>query len=177
MSTTPAFSPGPCTTNFPRVGSRLRCTLLDLYEQCSLHITLKMPSSVMLGSRPRIFWMRAYSSGVRPCSAATSGVTRVSVCNIRILGPLVGPGKVVHHFPHKAHAVSKILHRNTLVIAVHALVVVLRDGERLEPVAQDALIAEEMRVGEACVDRLHHAGARIERVDRVLDRRVERRIG
>src|SRR5216684_7934354 len=38
-----------------------------------------MPSSVMLGPRPRICWMRAYSSGVTPCSAAMSGVTRISV--------------------------------------------------------------------------------------------------
>ncbi len=55
MSTTPAFSPGPCTTWVPRVGSRRKWTRLDLYEQCSLQLTLKMPSSVMLGSRPRIF--------------------------------------------------------------------------------------------------------------------------
>src|ERR1700691_1375918 len=79
ISTTPAFSPGPCTTYFPSLGRRFRCTRLDLYEQCSLHITLKIPSSVMFGSRPRIFWMRAYSSGVRPCSAATCGVTLISV--------------------------------------------------------------------------------------------------
>src|SRR5579864_1658312 len=82
MSTTPAFSPGPCNTCGPRVGRRRRCTLLDLYEQCSLHITLKMPSSVKFGSRARIFWMRAYSSAVRPCSAASSGVTLISVSNI-----------------------------------------------------------------------------------------------
>src|SRR5580693_8239896 len=84
MSTTPAFSPGPCTTSFPRVGRRFRCTLLDLYEQCSLHITLKMPSSVMFGSRPKIFLTRAYSSDVRPCSAAISGVTLISVGAVAI---------------------------------------------------------------------------------------------
>ena len=42
----PAFSPGPCTTSLPRVGSFLRCRRELLYEQCSLHITLKIPSSV-----------------------------------------------------------------------------------------------------------------------------------
>src|SRR5580700_4689682 len=84
MSTTPAFSPGPCTTSLPRVGRRFRWTLLDLYEQCSLHITLKMPSSVMLGSRPRICWMRAYSSRVTPCSAAISGVTLISALAVAI---------------------------------------------------------------------------------------------
>src|SRR6266849_6203467 len=87
MSTTPAFSPGPCTTSLPRVGRRFRCTLLDLYEQCSLHITLKMPSSVMFGSRPRILWMRAYSSRVTPCSAAIYGVTRISVLAVAIYQP------------------------------------------------------------------------------------------
>ena len=45
MSTTPAFSPGPWMTRGPFVGRRRRCTRLDLYEQCSLHITLKTPSS------------------------------------------------------------------------------------------------------------------------------------
>src|SRR5580658_4567146 len=84
MSTTPAFSPGPCTTSLPRVGRRFRCTLLDLYEQCSLHITLKMPSSVMFGSRPSIFLTRAYSSEVSPCSAAISGVTLTSVGAVAI---------------------------------------------------------------------------------------------
>ena len=46
MSTTPAFSPGPWMTRGPFVGRRRRCTRDDLYEQCSLHITLKTPSSV-----------------------------------------------------------------------------------------------------------------------------------
>ena len=46
MSTTPAFSPGPWMTRGPVVGSSRRCTRDDLYEQCSLHITEKMPSSV-----------------------------------------------------------------------------------------------------------------------------------
>src|SRR5208283_228348 len=82
MSTTPAFSPGPCTTSLPRVGKRFKCTLLDLYEQCSLHITLKMPSSVMFGSRLKIFWIRVYSSRVMPCSATISGVTLISVCAV-----------------------------------------------------------------------------------------------
>src|SRR5262249_37449412 len=43
-----------------------------------------MPSSVMLGSRPRIFWMRAYSSAVTPCSAAISGVTLISMLAVAI---------------------------------------------------------------------------------------------
>src|SRR5438128_1766538 len=37
-------------------------------------MTEKMPSSVMLGSRPRAWRTRSYSCGERPCSATTSGV-------------------------------------------------------------------------------------------------------
>src|SRR6476620_5970136 len=74
MSIMPAFSPGPCTTSLLRVGSRFKCTRDDLYEQCSLHITLKMPSSVRDGSRPSDALIRSYSSGVMPCSLITSGV-------------------------------------------------------------------------------------------------------
>src|SRR5205807_1229169 len=70
----PAFSPGPCTTRLLRVGSRLRCTREDLYEQCSLHITLKMPSSVQEGSRPSACLIFSYSSGVIPCSSIMAGV-------------------------------------------------------------------------------------------------------
>ena len=78
MSMIPAFSPGPCTTSLLRVGSRFRCTRDDLYEQCSLHITLKIPNSVSDGSRPSAALIRSYSSGVMPCSAMTSGVMAVA---------------------------------------------------------------------------------------------------
>src|SRR5690242_7517545 len=74
MSMMPAFSPGPCTTSLLRVGSRFKCTRDDLYEQCSLHITLKMPNSVSDGSRPSEVLIRSYSSGVMPWSLMTSGV-------------------------------------------------------------------------------------------------------
>src|SRR3954468_22954766 len=79
MSMMPAFSPGPCTTSFHRVGNRFRRTGDDLYEQCSLHITLKIPSSVSEGSRPSHFRTFLYSSGVMPCSATTSGVMATAV--------------------------------------------------------------------------------------------------
>src|SRR5246500_5508315 len=89
MSMIPAFSPGPCTTRLLRVGSRFRCTREDLYEQCSLHITLKMPSSVRVGSRPPssclIF---SYSSGVRPCSRIISGVMAVTLIAEVVIGNL-----------------------------------------------------------------------------------------
>ena len=52
MSITPAFSPGPQITQGAVVGSFFRWMREDLYEQCSDHITEKIPSSVMLGSRP-----------------------------------------------------------------------------------------------------------------------------
>src|SRR3954454_11969481 len=74
MSITPAFSPGPWITCAPAVGSVLRWILEDLYEQCSFHIAEKIPSSVMVGSRPINCRMRSYSSGLRPCSATSSGV-------------------------------------------------------------------------------------------------------
>src|SRR5271168_2185966 len=74
ISMMPAFSPGPCSTSLLRVGRRFRCTREDLYEQCSLHITLKMPSSVMVGSRPpRSCLIFSYSSGGRPCCRRVSG--------------------------------------------------------------------------------------------------------
>src|SRR5574338_1029002 len=74
ISRMPAFSPGPCTTSLLRVGSFFKCTRELLYEQCSLHITLKIPSSVKLGSRPRMARIRSYSSGVIWCDSTTSGV-------------------------------------------------------------------------------------------------------
>src|ERR1700693_6124438 len=74
MSMTPAFSPGPWITCGPLVGSVRRWTLEDLYEQCSFHIAEKMPSSVSDGSRPIRSSTRWYSSGLRPCSATSSGV-------------------------------------------------------------------------------------------------------
>src|SRR6267378_2800133 len=82
MSMMPAFSPGPCNTRLLRVGRRFRCTRDDLYEQCSLHITLNMPSSVSVGSRsPRSCLIFSYSSEVRPCcrriSREKAGVVEV----------------------------------------------------------------------------------------------------
>src|SRR6185503_12102689 len=69
MSTAPAFSPGPCTTRGPVVGSFLRWTRELLYEQCSDHMTENMPSSVIFGSRPKISTIFLYSSSVRLCCA------------------------------------------------------------------------------------------------------------
>src|SRR5258708_20637585 len=75
MSMMPAFSPGPCRTRRLWVGNRLRCTREDLYEQCSLHMTLKIPSSVNDGSRPPSKdLIRSYSSAVRPWLRRVSGV-------------------------------------------------------------------------------------------------------
>ena len=58
----------------PRVGSRFRCTREDLYEQCSDHITEKIPSSVSEGVRPSAASMRAYSSAVMLCCLSSAGV-------------------------------------------------------------------------------------------------------
>src|SRR6185436_2190846 len=78
ISTTPAFSPGGTITRGPVVGRRLRCTREDLYEQCSDHMTLNTPSSVMFGSRPMMVLIFSYSSGVRLCWAIISGVIAVA---------------------------------------------------------------------------------------------------
>ena len=82
MSMTPAFSPMPASILPAGVSCGMsanlrRCTLDDLYEQCSLHITEYMASSQLVGRRPRMSRMRWYSSGFSPSSAhgcSTSGV-------------------------------------------------------------------------------------------------------
>src|SRR5690242_9607194 len=79
MSTAPAFSPGPCTTRGPVVGNFLRWTRELLYEQCSDHITENMPSSVILGSRPKISTIFLYSSSVRLCCERRSLILAVFV--------------------------------------------------------------------------------------------------
>src|SRR5579864_2050101 len=85
MSTTPAFSPGPWITRGPWVGNLARCLRLDLYEQCSDHITEKTPSSTRLGSRFRRCTIRSYSSTLRPkswavcLSVASGGMARLLV--------------------------------------------------------------------------------------------------
>src|ERR1700682_2720725 len=72
MSMMPAFSPGPCSTSLLRVGSFLRCKRELLYEQCSLHITLKMPSSVYVGSRHSSDTILSYSEAVRLVAQASA---------------------------------------------------------------------------------------------------------
>src|SRR5689334_17371132 len=95
MSITPAFSPGPWITQLALVGSVRRWTLEDLYEQCSFHMAEKMPSSVMVGSRPISCRMRSYSSRVRPCAAISSGVMVGSFGIISSAADL----KFLHHLP------------------------------------------------------------------------------
>src|ERR1043165_464140 len=46
----------------------------DLYEQCSDHMTEKIPSSEKLGSRPSSSFIRSNSCCVRLWAAITSGV-------------------------------------------------------------------------------------------------------
>src|SRR4029077_11845730 len=59
----------------PVVGNFFSSFLEFLYEQCSLHMTEKIPSSVKFGLRPGIFLIRSNSSGVRPGRFTTSSVT------------------------------------------------------------------------------------------------------
>src|SRR5207237_685144 len=92
-STTPASSPGPTRTAGPYVGSFRRWTALDLYEQCSDHITEYIASSARLGSRPRVSTTRSYSSSVRPSDrwsgSESKGATVVSAT--LSADPLEGP--------------------------------------------------------------------------------------
>src|SRR3954452_24358832 len=85
ISITPAFSPGPWITHGALVGNPRRWMREDLYEQCSFHIAEKMPSSVKVGALPISFKMRAYSSGLRPWEATSSGVILGSL-GIMLLG-------------------------------------------------------------------------------------------
>jgi hypothetical protein len=71
---TPAFSPGPCSTQGAFVGSVLSIGRECLYEQCSLHSALTTPSSVKVGVRPSMLTSRSYSNSVMPCSATSAGV-------------------------------------------------------------------------------------------------------
>src|SRR5215831_19982904 len=72
MSTAPAFSPGPCTTRGPVVGSFFKWARELLYEQCSDHMTENMPSSVRFGSRHKISRIFLYSSSVKLCCVRSS---------------------------------------------------------------------------------------------------------
>src|SRR5215469_30970 len=86
MSTTPAFSSPALTRIFALVVGNFFSSFLEfLYEQCSLHITEKMPSSVKFGTRPRIFLICWNSSGVRPCCLTNSGVTTGSECEVLLV--------------------------------------------------------------------------------------------
>src|SRR5205807_7322889 len=100
ISTTPAFSSPALTRMFgPLVGNFFSSRREFLYEQCSLHITEKIPSSVKFGSRPRIFLIRSNSSGVRPCLATSSGVT---------FGSVVGVALVIDHARYRmCHAAQR----------------------------------------------------------------------
>src|SRR5438270_198063 len=81
ISTTPAFSPGPCSTREPALGRRRRKGLEVLYEQCSDQSTPIIPSSTSLGVRPSSSTMVWYSASVRATSrsffAATAELTDV----------------------------------------------------------------------------------------------------
>src|SRR5689334_11970853 len=84
MSTTPAFSPMP-TSSFSRISSvvfspqSLKWTLLDLYEQCSLHMTEYIASSAIGGRRPRGGRRRG---GVRRERAGRSGCRSCGGCGL-----------------------------------------------------------------------------------------------
>src|ERR1700678_987530 len=86
ITPTPVFPRGPQRPRGRGVGSVFSQTFDDLYEQCSLHIAEKTPSSVRFGVRPRIASQRANSSADNPISAARAGVTLLPPCDV-IPGP------------------------------------------------------------------------------------------
>src|SRR5262249_14395757 len=75
------------------------------YEQCSLHITLKIPSSVKEGSRPSRDLIRSNSSGVIPWPRSISGV-------IAGIAWVVIWGNSIVAFPGRAAKAEKLLSRN-----------------------------------------------------------------
>src|SRR5712675_616528 len=101
MSMIPAFSsPAPTRIFGDFVGNVLSRGRLFLYEQCSLHITEKMPSSVYDGSRPRMALSFSYSSGVRLCFWTNSGV---------MAGSVIGIGKSKLQWPARIERFKEVL--------------------------------------------------------------------
>src|SRR5687767_7387132 len=106
MSITLAFSPIPASILPAGVSCGMspnffRCTLEDLYEQCSLHITEYIASSQLVGRRFRMLRIRWYSSRFSPSSAhgcSTSGVL-VALLTVSVLTwiatPVLGGSPVV----------------------------------------------------------------------------------
>src|ERR1700761_3334813 len=82
-STKPALSsPALASIRGPSLGRVLSQVIEFLYEQCSLHITAKIDSSVKLGTRPNISFMRSNSSGSKPKSLAVSTVVNSWCSNV-----------------------------------------------------------------------------------------------
>src|SRR5688572_4600032 len=78
ISTRPAFSsPALASMRGESFGSFFSQTILFLYEQCSLHITEKILSSVKFGVRPSMDLIFSNSSSNRPSCLAVSTVVRV----------------------------------------------------------------------------------------------------
>ena len=87
---TPAFSPIPASSRSDGGAFSLNClrwTLLDLYEQCSLHMIEYMASSDWVGRRPRICRILAYSSSRRPSWAYGCSSSGVSSAHGTVSGP------------------------------------------------------------------------------------------
>src|SRR6478736_8353344 len=111
MSSTPAFSPMPTmrccfisgVTFWP---NWRRYTLLDLYEQCSLHMTEYMASSALVGRRPRMLRMRSYSSGFRPSAAYGCSFSGVVAATSTVSSTGLGAGAVAGAAVADASAVT-----------------------------------------------------------------------
>src|ERR1035438_7905415 len=97
MSTTPALWPIPASSAADGGALSANCrryTLEDLYEQCSLHMTEYRASSALVGRRPRVLTIVAYSASVRPSSAKGCGWSGVSRARVTVsAGTLYRPDR------------------------------------------------------------------------------------
>src|SRR5215217_4109322 len=92
-SSTPAFSPGPCSTRAPRDGSRFSTRAECLYPQCSDQSREKTASSKWFGSRSSSPQIRSNSPSVRP-RARWSGCSTTRVRCLSLDASADGPEEV-----------------------------------------------------------------------------------
>src|ERR1035437_3478471 len=95
MSTTPALWPIPASSAADGGALSANCrryTFEDLYEQCSLHMTEYRASSALVGRRPRVLRILAYSAWFSPSSARGGGWSGVGRARATVsAGPLSRP--------------------------------------------------------------------------------------
>ena len=129
-----------------------RCTLLDLYEQCSLHITEYMASSLDVGRRPRMCRIRAYSSSARPSSRygwGTSGECMAALDGVELGldAAWLPSAPVVMRRPRREHALEQRREEAQSVGAPEAPRVAVRAEARLDRVLRVRHQADDAAAG------------------------------